>query len=241
MVETASGRLASKYDNPDYIISLSRLSDIETKGITPNLYRVYSLSIVYHVDFRDILRMYGLDPGNVPADLGLAAIPKTHPTNALDSQQDAELPLRMDPGFHERSTAAIVRMIQQWGTAPLTLLKKFTDRKFTYGYVGLEDWTMYPLLLPGTFIQIDESKRKIEEGTWRSEYERPIYFVEIRDGFVCCWCEMIGTMLSLQSHPLSQVKTRLVKMGSEAEIIGQVVGIAMRLDGRPRPGRGTKE
>jgi transcriptional regulator with XRE-family HTH domain len=241
MVEAASGRIAAKYENPDYLISLSRLSDIETKGITPNVYRIYSLSIVYHVEYGDILRMFGLDLRNVPADLEFASIPVTHITNALETQQDAEIPFRMDPGFHEASTAPIMRMIQRWGTTPLPFLKKFTDRKFTYGYVGREDWTMYPLLMPGTFIQIDESKRKVEEGPWGSEYERPIYFVETRESFVCCWCEMIGSMLTLKSHPQSAVKTRLVKTGSDAEIIGQVVGIAMRLDERSGSGRQTIE
>lgn len=235
MVETASEKLALKYANPDYLVSLSRLSDMETKGITPNLYRLYSLSVIYHVDFADILRMYGLDLRNVPADLDLAAIPATHLTNALDDQKEVEIPVRMDPGFHENSTWPIVRMIQRWGTIPLELLRKFTNRKFTYGYVGHEDWTMYPLIMPGAFIQIDEGKRKVAEGPWRSEYERPIYFVEMRDGFTCCWCEVIGSILTLKSHPLSPVKTRLVKMGSEAEIIGQVVGVAMQLERRLAP------
>lgn len=232
MVEAASARLADKYNNSDYLVSLSRLSDMETKGITPNLYRTYSLSVVYHVDFSDILRMYNLDLRNMPEDLELASIPKTHLTNALDNGSEAEIPVRLDPGFQEGSTSPIVRMIQKWGTIPLHLLKKFTNRKFTYGYIGQEDWTMYPLIMPGAFIQIDESKRKVEEGPWRSEYERPIYFVEMRDGFTCCWCELIGSMLTLKSHPLSAVKTRLVKVGSDAEIIGQVVGVAMQLEKR---------
>jgi len=234
-VETASAKLAAKYDDSDYIVSLSRLSDMETKGVSPNLHRLYSLSIVYHVDFADILRMYKLDLRNVPDDLGISAVPNTHLTNALDTQQEVEIPVRLDPGFDERSTSPIIRMIQRWGTIPIHLLKKFTTRKFTYGYVGHDDWTMYPLIMPGAFIQVDEGKRKVAEGPWRSEYERPIYLVETRDGFTCCWCEVIGSILTLKSHPLSPVKTRLVKMGSEAEIIGQVVGVAMQLEGRFAP------
>ncbi len=235
MVETASEKLAVKYANPDYLVSLSRLSDMETKGVSPNLHRLYSLSVIYHVQFDDILRMYDLDLKNVPDDLDFAAIPVTHLTNALDHQQEVEIPVKLDPGFHEGSTSPIVRMIQRWGTIPLELLRKFTNRKFTYGYVGQDDWTMYPLIMPGAFIQIDESKRKVVEGPWRSEYERPIYLVEMREEFTCCWCEVIGSILTLKSHPLSPVKTRLVKLGSEAEIIGQVVGVAMQLEGRSSP------
>ena len=84
------------------------------------------------------------------------------------------------------------------------------------------------------FVQIDESRRKVEEGPWRSEYERPIYFLETREGFVCSWCEVNGPVLALRPHPMSSVRTRLFRYGSEVEVLGQVVGIAMRLNGWSR-------
>ena len=49
---------------------------------------------------------------------------------------------------------------------------------------------MFPILPPGSFIQVDEARNKVVEGAWRSEYERPIYFVETRDGHTCSWCSM---------------------------------------------------
>ena len=230
MVESASEKLAIKYNNPDYFVSLSRLSDIETKGITPSIFRIYSLAVIYRMDYRQLLKMYDVDLARIPDDLNLSDTPNSGLSNALEAQEHAYMPVELDPGFHEESTANIVRMIQRWGTVPITLLKNFLDRKYTYGYIGSKDWTMYPLIPPGTFVQIDESRRRVEDGGWRSEYERPIYFVETRDGFTCCWCEAIGTVLTLKPHPMSPVKTRMVRLGSEAEVLGQVVGIAMRLD-----------
>ncbi len=230
MVESASEKLAIKYNNPDYFVSLSRLSDIETKGITPSIYRIYSLSVIYRADYHEILRMYDIDLSRVPGDLSVSEAPNSGLMGGLEHQQQVEIPLVLDPGFREESTTLIVRMIQRWGTAPLAMLVNLLDRKYTYGYIGSKDWTMYPLILPGAFVQIDESKHRVEEGMWRSEYERPIYFVEMRDGFVCCWCDVDGTMLTLRSHPMSPVKTRTLRLGSEAEVLGQVVGIAMRLE-----------
>jgi len=89
---------------------------------------------------------------------------------------------------------------------------------------------MYPLILPGSFVQVDESRNVITMKVWRSEFERPIYFVETRQGFVCAWCELSASMLTLKSHPMSPVPSRVLRLGSDAEIIGQVVGVAMRLD-----------
>jgi hypothetical protein len=119
-------------------------------------------------------------------------------------------------------------MVEQWGTVPLMYLEQYSKVDFTYGYVGSEDLTMYPILPPGSFIQVDEGRNKVAEGGWRSEYERPIYFVEIREGYVCCWCTVGREDMILQSHPLSPVPPRVVRV-SQAEVIGQIVGVAMRL------------
>lgn len=110
--------------------------------------------------------------------------------------------------------------------AYLELLK---DDQFTYGYIGSEDFTMYPILPPGTFVQVDETRNKVAEGTWRSEFERPIYFVEMRDGFTCCWCSVKRDSIILQPHPMSPVSVRVLRYPQEADVLGQVIGVAMRL------------
>ncbi len=239
-VEAASTRLAEKYGNPDYVISLSRLSDIETKGITPNIYKLYSFSVIYRRDFRELLGFYGVDLRKSGDDNDVVKIPRTHTLSSISGGQ-VEVPVRLDPGFDTRTTSAMGRMIVKWGTVPLSALEQFKQREYTYGYVGTDDRTMYPLLLPGSFVQIDESRRKVEEGPWRSEYERPIYFLETREGFVCSWCEVNGSMLALRPHPMSPVRTRLFRYGSEVEVLGQVVGIAMRLNGWTPNGNGQHE
>jgi len=90
----------------------------------------------------------------------------------------------MDPGFDIRETSDIGRMVQQWGPVPLTMLMHLASQHYIYAFIGYEDLTMYPILQPGSFVQVDESesRRRVVEGQWRSEYERPIYFVETRDG-----------------------------------------------------------
>ena len=228
-VEAASTRLAEKYGNPDYTISLSRLSDIETKDVVPNLYKLYSFAVIYRRDFRELLGLYGIELQRLAEDAEVIAIPRTHTFTSLSGGEQVEVPIRVDPGFDISKTSAVGRMIVKWGTVPLATLEQFKQREYSYGYIGTDDLTMYPLLLPGSFVQIDESQRKVDEGPWRSEYERPIYFMETRDGFVCSWCELTAGTLALRPHPMSPVRTRMYKLGSEIEVIGQVVGIAMRL------------
>ena len=42
-VETASEKLARKRGSDDYLVPISRLSDVETKGVTPSIYRILLL------------------------------------------------------------------------------------------------------------------------------------------------------------------------------------------------------
>jgi len=228
-VETSSARIADKYRNEEYSVPPSRLSDIETKGLLPSIHRLYTLSVIYRRDLRELLSWYGIDVSNAAADLGLVAPPKSHLSGALDGLATVQVPLRMDPGFDERRTMNLGRMVEQWGAVPLAYLAQFANDDFTYGYIGYEDLTMYPILSPGSFIQVDESRSKVMEGAWRSEYERPIYFVETRDGHTCCWCSMRKDEIILQPHPLSPVAIRVLRHPQEAEVIGQVVGVAMKL------------
>jgi hypothetical protein len=233
-VETASEKLARKRGNLGYFVPISRLSDVETKGVIPSIYRLYSLAIIYRGDFLDMLRLYGIELDQVVSDLDVSTPPKSHLSHALSASAAAQVPIQLDPSFDARNTLNFGRMVEQWGTVPLKYLEQLSNTGFTYGYIGSEDFTMYPILAPGSFIQVDESKNRVANGGWRTEYERPIYFVETRESYLCCWCAVTRDTIILQPHPLSPVAPRIQQYPQDAEVIGQVVGVAMKL-GEWRP------
>lgn len=228
-VETASIRLAEVRGIEDYTMNPSRLSDIETKGVVPSIYRLYALSVIYRWDFAEMLKLYGVDLGSTAADLALFGPAKTHRLEIISNRGSVNIPVKLDPGFDPKISTNLGRMIESWGVVPLQYLQEFEKQKYSYGYIGSSDRTMYPLILPGSFVQIDEERSRVQEGQWRSELERPIYFVETRDKFVCCWCSIRPGEIVLQPHPLSPEIPRIVKHPQDAEVIGQVVGVAMRL------------
>jgi transcriptional regulator with XRE-family HTH domain len=57
-------RLTKKFGkqrrNSDYIVSPSRLSDIEKHGHTPNLYRLHALALAYRSKTGKLLKLYGI-------------------------------------------------------------------------------------------------------------------------------------------------------------------------------------
>ncbi len=228
-VETASEKLMRKRGSVDYFVPISRLSDVETKGVTPSIYRIYSLAVIYRSNFCDILRLYGVELDLAISDFDISAPPRSHLSRAFSSIDVAQIPVRIDPSFDPRKTLNFGRMVEQWGAVPLKYLEHLSKTGFTYGYIGSQDLTMYPILPPGSFIQVDEAKNRVLEGGWNSEYERPIYFVETREGHICCWCTLSGDSIILQSHPLSPVPPQIRHYPQDAEVIGQVVGVAMKL------------
>ncbi|MGB9604480.1 MAG: helix-turn-helix domain-containing protein [Bryobacteraceae bacterium] len=235
-VEEASLRIAERHKNDEFIIALSRLADIENKGTVPSIYRLYSLCTIYRLDIHEVMEWYGVDISQMPADALSIEIERTH-TVGFDTNGHGEvqLPLSLDPGLDWRRTTYLSRMIQRWGRLPLMLLNGLDLKNHRYGFIGTEDWTMYPLLQPGSFVLIDEARRKVANTGWTNEFERPIYFLEHRNGFACGWCTLTDSQLILQPHPASMCNPEVFSYPDEVEVIGQVTGVAMRLDqGRRR-------
>jgi transcriptional regulator with XRE-family HTH domain len=228
-VELSSTSLAESRGIEEFVINPSRLSDIETKGVIPSIFRLYVLSVIYRADFTELLKLYGVDLSFTAADFSICSPGKTHRIEIAEGRGNVQIPTKLDPGFDVRRSTDLGRMIESWGVIPMQYLQELSKKKYTYAYIGMEDLTMYPLLLPGSFIQVDEDRSRVEEKKWRSELERPIYFVETREGHVCCWCSVRRGEIVLQSHPLSPIPARILKHPQEAEILGQVVGVAMRL------------
>jgi len=228
-VKEASFRIAARHHNAKFGIPIGRLSEIENRDFLPSIYRLHTLAVIYRRDFRELLGWYGINVNEIAADLEVASPRRSHVMNALQNTTAVRMPVSLDPGFDPRKTLNLGRVIEQWGIVPLTYLAHLATTEYTYGYVGSEDLTMYPLLAPGSFIQVDEARNAVVNAVWRSEYERPIYFVETREGYTCCWCALHGEHIILQPHPLSPVAARILKYGQQAEVVGQVVGVAMKL------------
>ena len=232
-VEEASQKIADKYHNDEFIVLINRLSEIENRGLVPTLYKLYALAAIYRLDFQEVLEWYGISLASLPADATLVQIPQTHPVGFRpDTHGEVLLPLSLDPGIDLRKTTYLSRMIQRWGKLPLLFLETLRLKEHRYGFIGMEDYFMHPLLLPGSFVMIDDTQRRVLNSGWANEFERPIYFFEHRQGYACAWCNLTEDRLILQPHPASDSSPQVYVYPDEIDVIGQVTGVAMRPDQR---------
>lgn len=233
-VEQASQRIAERNKSDEFTIALSRLADIENKGTVPSIYRMYSLCAIYRLNMLEVMEWYGVDVSQLPTDAASIGLEMTHVIGFSSNEHGViQVPLSLDPGLDPTKTTFLTRMIQRWGTLPLMLLNGLDLRNHRYAFIGTEDWSMYPLLQPGALVMIDDTKRRIVTSGWTNELERPIYFLEQREGYACGWCSLRDGQLVVLPHPASSCDARVYAYPSEIEVIGQVAGVAMRLD----PGR----
>ncbi len=233
-VEEYSQRIAQIEKNEEFSISNAWLTQVEHKLSIPSIYKIYSLSVIYRVKFNDLLMLYGVDLEKIGKYQAETALPNTHLANVevYDNGRPVSFPVRFDPGFKPDRTNLMSRMVEIWGEVPIAMIQQMDFRNTIYGYIGMEDYTLYPLLRPGSFVQIDDRQKKIQKYPWRTEFDRPIYFVELRDGYACSWCELQGSQLTLLPHPLSQCGVRTFDL-ADVDIIGRVTAVAMRIVNYP--------
>lgn len=230
-VEEASQKIAEKYSNDEFTVLINRISEIENRGLVPSIYKLYSLCAIYRIDYREVLEWYGISLSSLPSDALLIQIPQTHPVGFRpDDRADVLVPLSLDPGIDLRRTTYLSRMIQRWGKLPLLLIERLQLKEHRYAYIGTEDLFMYPLLQPGSLVMIDDTQRRIVNSGWTNEFERPIYFLEHRQGYVCAWCSMSENRLILQPHPASECTPQVFQYPDEIDVVGQLTGVAMPLE-----------
>jgi transcriptional regulator with XRE-family HTH domain len=235
-IESLSRRVAEKEGNEGFIVSHARITQIENNLSTPSLFKLFSLSTIYGIAVSELMSFY-IDPQSMMRHHMSLNTERTHLVSLeeMDANAGIEFPIRFDPGFTAEKTNLVSRMVEVWGEVPVGLLRQLKLRHSRYAFIGLNDYTMYPLLRPGSFVQIDNRSRLLPMASVRTELDRPIYFIELRDGYVCSWCEVHGKRLLAIPHPLSGCQTQEFAYPDEAEIIGRVTAVAARLVPLPDP------
>lgn len=234
-VEELSRKIAEEEGNAEFYISNAWLTQLENTQSSPSIYKLYSLCVIYRIKFTDLLLIFGIDLEHISRLQMSMPMPNTHLTNfeVYDGDRAVTFPVRFDRGFSVDRTNLLSRMVEVWGEVPIAMIQHLDVRRGLYGYIGLQDYTLYPLLRPGSFVQIDSRTTRVQTSAWRTEFDRPIYFVELREGYACSWCELHGNQLTIIPHPLSPCSIQQYAYPTEAEVIGQVSAVAMRIVGLP--------
>jgi transcriptional regulator with XRE-family HTH domain len=230
-VHKRSATIATGEHRQLFYLSAARLAQIEAGTSAPGIYKLFSLSAIYGVDYLDLLAAYGIQVDSAYRYHTELDADATHlvASVAHSPQTNVAFPVKLHSKFDPETAQLINRIVAEWGEIPATFLQACNPRRFIYGYIGRADLMMYPLLRPGALVMIDGGSRRISNDERSDEFEHPIYFIELREGYRCAWCRLEGGEMILVPHPKSPARVERYPFPAEAEIVGQVVGVAMRL------------
>jgi transcriptional regulator with XRE-family HTH domain len=224
-VEKSSYEIAVKRGRPEFVLHISRLADIENHNVVPSLHKLYSLATIYHISPLVITSWYEAPFQLAFHDGASFPTPRTHLREALlRSPQLLNFPEPFD-----KEKTGLLQDTPQCGEHFPSMTNAQPGR-YRYGNIGLSDRRMVPILRPGSIVLVDTALQEIEDAEWTSEYDRPLYFVELRGGYRCGWFQKEKTRLIMQPHPLSRCAPEAWRMPEEAEVNGQVVGVVTYLN-----------
>ena len=234
-VQTYSLLIARSQGNKRYCISHSSLVEIENSIRVPSVHKLFTLSALYRINFADLLLFFGIDLNQITTVRLAVKLPKTHliPSEIYDTERRMSFPARFDPGARIQETNLLSRMVQTWGEIPIAFVQNLGLRKYLYGFIGMDDFTLYPMIRPGAFVQIDDQDTRIDPDPGENEFERSIYFFQLREGYAYGWCRLDGNVLSIMPHPLSRVQSRQFIHPDDIDVVGRVVAVAMPLKRKP--------
>jgi len=211
-VEQASRRIAEDKGDKRFCISNGWLAQLENGVSEPNIQKFFSLSVIYGVDYDDLLRLYGVDVDERQKYEPIANPSLTQVISHVTADEGQLFSEIADAS--ERLDTDLI---------PQTKVIGNHTSQIIYARLGLTDFTMHPMIRPGALLKIDTSQSKLSTDGWRNEYERPIFFIELRNAYACGWCELQGNQLLIIPHHSSRAKVRGFKYPREAEIVGRVI------------------
>jgi transcriptional regulator with XRE-family HTH domain len=227
-VERLSERIVQEKKDQALYVSHNWVTDVENGKFKPGFSKLYSLSLIYQCDIDELFALFGMNVCDLGKERGLIALPHTHLVRPVMGQATM---LNASPlGSREKVSFQNTNLVHRLEDIPLFLLQQGDPQHSLYGYIGTEDYTLDPLIRAGSFVQIDPRQTKITKGVWLSEHDRPVYFTELRDNrYACSWCELDGSHLLLIPSPRSPMPIRQVRYPQDAEIVGRVTVITMRI------------
>ncbi len=212
-VQQASRRIADAKADRRYCLSNGWLVQLESCVSQPNIFHLFALGAIYRVPFVELLRLYQID------------VDEQETYELLANPQLTELVSLNDLRLHSAppdTSTILSRDLVSTLPLPPTFEDGNGHSNTIYARLGANEVTMYPLIRPGSVLQIDTRQNRVVESEWRNEFERPIYFVELRAGYACGWCDLQGNQLRIVPYLRSPVREFIYPR--EAEIVGRVVG-----------------
>ena len=221
-VEERSTRLAQQWENPAYRISASWLDRVEREDRGLSATKLIVLAAIYGLTAE---QMIGLCPAarlKVPHQLDTLSTPNATLLLAHGPLEQHARNWLPDSFLQEAAPDSTTLLVTEQGSLP---------SHYRRGVIGTRDRMLEPMIRAGSIVLIDTQRRAIAgRKEWNHEFDRPIYFLITRTGYVSGFCELDkeAEWLTLVPHPLSYESSKRWRFRKEIEVVGTVAAVFMR-------------
>lgn len=223
-VEERSARIAQQWNNASFKISASWLDRVEREDRVLSGAKLIVLGVIYSLSSQELLSLYQQETGNVMQ----LEMSEPNATVLLDGGVlEAHVKLWLPDKARSEPIPELTALLSPEDHLPI---------HYRRGIIGKQDETMAPMVRAGTFVLINTLKRAIaHRREWNNEYDRPMYFLYTRTGYICGWCELdrLGNWVTLVPHYASPLPTMRWKYKREVEVIGRVAAMLQRFEKVP--------
>jgi transcriptional regulator with XRE-family HTH domain len=222
-VKDRTEMLAKRWDNPRFSSSFSHLAKLELGQHDMRVSTLISLSHIYSKRAQTLVD---------------ACVPPEYHSPVLDPLDGPNSTVLITEGrLYERAERLLpldgVPSEVPENTALLANDSDFQRNRYRRAIVGRRDRTLYPMIRPGAIITVDTHQRAIaSHKEWTNEFDRPVYLLYTRTGYVCGWCQLTenDTRLNVVSHVMAKLDVLALTYGKDAEVVGRVVAVSMNLE-----------
>jgi hypothetical protein len=230
----ASRWIKKMLSDPFYFAAPSTLSDYETLSEPPrHIQKVMTLSILYGIEFSELIRFSGLPLGEAGRDpMPNELVPRKMPrletaSHEVTSEERDQIECK---GF-------LGRLLQQWEEIPLFLRHSLDEltglKKFSLSdvfWVGGDTSPIHPLLTNATFVAVNRRMKRPIRSASEAFCAQSIYVIFKRNGgYLCGHCTLDRTDLIVHSYLGGTPGMRRFRIGLDAEVIGRVTTVLRRL------------
>lgn len=101
--------------------------------------------------------------------------------------------------------------------------------RFIRAVVGTYQNYLHPVVPSGSLVLVDTHRRSLDVRQEDDiEVRRPMFFLELHEGCMCCWCEPLGrdhTRIVVLPHPCSGLKVIELRMDRDVTVRGRIVAV----------------
>ena len=225
-----SREIAKTLGDDRYFASSGTLSDYEADDKPPrHIHKLFTLSIVYSVAFQTLLRSFGIafDDGRSPVIVG-------RPNTSLAPRSTARPVRRRN---EEQSDRFFESMQKQFGDLPLFLGSALPSLS-GLSHISLRDifWVggqanlLHPALRGAVFVLVNRRSKRPRIFSRMPLWNHPLYLLQNRDGsYLAASCTIERGQLAVFAYPQGLAERQPVRQHTDADVVGQIVGVARSL------------